>query len=256
MEKLEFIQKWKSHPLFNQVFNEEKLDYDSIRRKMEGLDFIKFNHEEYLYVLDLHQKNFFYYQQHSMFLGEQDKEHIKNQGYLYFIERMDSKDYRKILNVLTLFQRTHKSIPQNETILSYNVNVWISKNTCVPMTHKLKVIATDNTDKVWLVLISSSKSSNKIDNKISVSHTLKGTTEFYNATTLAPLNQNSADLTPREIEIIRLTTLGLTVNDIAAKLFISTNTIKYHKKNIFSKTHCRSSVELIQYAIQNHIIHI
>ena len=52
------------------------------------------------------------------------------------------------------------------------------------------------------------------------------------------------DLSAREQDIFRLMMTGKTYGEIAGALFITENTVKYHVRNIFQKTGCRSRAEL------------
>ncbi len=55
-------------------------------------------------------------------------------------------------------------------------------------------------------------------------------------------------LTPRECEILALIAAGDDNQKIAQKLFISTNTVKTHRKNICRKLETGKLIELVQYA--------
>ena len=60
-------------------------------------------------------------------------------------------------------------------------------------------------------------------------------------------------ITPREEEIIMLISKGESKSEILEKLFISSNTYKTHKKNIFRKLDINSVNELIKYYYDNYI---
>ena len=60
-------------------------------------------------------------------------------------------------------------------------------------------------------------------------------------------------ITPREEEIIMLISKGKSKSDILAQLFISSNTYKTHKKNIFRKLDINSLNELMKYYYDNYI---
>jgi len=68
------------------------------------------------------------------------------------------------------------------------------------------------------------------------------------------LDPEREDLTPREIEILKLVCEECTTVDIGEKLFISTRTVDTHRKNILRKTKCKTIVGLIKYAFEYHII--
>lgn len=56
------------------------------------------------------------------------------------------------------------------------------------------------------------------------------------------------ELTPREIEILKLIADGATNRDISERLFISIHTIKTHRKNICKKLETSRLIDLIKYA--------
>ena len=56
-------------------------------------------------------------------------------------------------------------------------------------------------------------------------------------------------LTDREREIIRLIALEKTNDEISAALFLSTDTVKTHRKNLMAKLNVRGTAGLVKYAI-------
>ena len=66
-----------------------------------------------------------------------------------------------------------------------------------------------------------------------------------------PLPQGEAPLTDREMEVLRLMCKHMTTKEIAQELFISENTVKYHKMNMLGKTGFSKAVDLAFYMISN-----
>lgn len=64
----------------------------------------------------------------------------------------------------------------------------------------------------------------------------------------------AANLTIRELEILKLIESEKNNKDIAAQLFISERTVETHRKNIYRKTNTNSIIGLIKYAYVNKII--
>ncbi|MDR7509989.1 MAG: response regulator transcription factor [Armatimonadota bacterium] len=56
------------------------------------------------------------------------------------------------------------------------------------------------------------------------------------------------ELTDKEMEVLRAVSLGASNREIAARLRISENTVKYHIKNILDKLHLRNRAEVVAYA--------
>lgn len=62
------------------------------------------------------------------------------------------------------------------------------------------------------------------------------------------------ELTPREIDILKLVCEELNSHEIADKLFISVHTAETHRRNLLSKTGCKNSVGLVKYAYDHDLI--
>jgi DNA-binding NarL/FixJ family response regulator len=63
------------------------------------------------------------------------------------------------------------------------------------------------------------------------------------------------ELTERELEVLKQLVSGTTSNkDLAAALFISENTVKYHLRNILEKLHVSSRAQVIAYAMQHRLV--
>jgi len=76
------------------------------------------------------------------------------------------------------------------------------------------------------------------------------------------LNNRNADpdataekqLTPRELEIIRHVADGLTNQEIAEKLFLSTVTVDTHRKNMLAKLNLKNTASLVRYAADHGLL--
>jgi DNA-binding NarL/FixJ family response regulator len=61
-------------------------------------------------------------------------------------------------------------------------------------------------------------------------------------------------LTEREIEIIILIALEFSGKEISEQLFITTNTVETHRKNILKKLKAKNTIGIVKYAMNNHLI--
>jgi DNA-binding NarL/FixJ family response regulator len=64
------------------------------------------------------------------------------------------------------------------------------------------------------------------------------------------------DLTPRELEVLKLIGSGLTNQQIAEELVISEKTVKNHINNVFSKLHIYDRSQAILYAIREGLVRV
>jgi LuxR family maltose regulon positive regulatory protein len=65
----------------------------------------------------------------------------------------------------------------------------------------------------------------------------------------APISR-TGDLTPREIEVVKLLASGYTYREIADRLFVSFETVKTHVKHIYKKFNVNTKVHAIKEARQ------
>jgi len=63
--------------------------------------------------------------------------------------------------------------------------------------------------------------------------------------------QKNTNLTQREIEILRLLSIGVTNEEIAEKTFITLNTVKTHLYNIYKKINVKNRLQAIFWADKN-----
>jgi two-component system, NarL family, response regulator NreC len=63
-----------------------------------------------------------------------------------------------------------------------------------------------------------------------------------------------AELTDRELDVLRLIALGHTNNEIAEQLFLSVRTIETHRAHIQQKLGVSTRAELVRYALDNDLI--
>lgn len=67
---------------------------------------------------------------------------------------------------------------------------------------------------------------------------------------------HSSSLTSREIEVLRLLADGMTTEQIAGELFVSSNTVRNHVNNIIRKLNVHSRLEAVSYAIRTGLIRV
>ncbi|MBN2486546.1 MAG: response regulator transcription factor [Bacteroidales bacterium] len=71
-----------------------------------------------------------------------------------------------------------------------------------------------------------------------------------------PKKENEIELTDRELEILKLICENFTNEQIAEKVNLSYDTVKWHRANIMSKTGCNNAVGLLLFALKSKLIEI
>ncbi len=67
--------------------------------------------------------------------------------------------------------------------------------------------------------------------------------------------RNATELTEREREVLELLVQGITSNkELAERLVVSENTVKYHLRNILDKLHVQNRAQVIAYALRHRLV--
>jgi DNA-binding NarL/FixJ family response regulator len=67
--------------------------------------------------------------------------------------------------------------------------------------------------------------------------------------------RSSTSLTEREREVLELLVQGITSNkELAERLVVSENTVKYHLRNILDKLHVQNRAQVIAYALRHRLV--
>lgn len=70
----------------------------------------------------------------------------------------------------------------------------------------------------------------------------------------SPAPTTTAQLTARELQVLRLVAKGLSNREIAEELFISENTVKNHIRNMLEKLQMKSRMEAAMYAVRSNLL--
>ena len=85
--------------------------------------------------------------------------------------------------------------------------------------------------------------------------TMQGESVYPRETPLIPVGYaGSNELTERELAVLRQLAQGCKYEEIATNLSVSTNTVKYHIKNLLTKTGYRSALQLVVDVVSKRLI--
>ncbi|EDP96141.1 LuxR C-terminal-related transcriptional regulator [Kordia algicida OT-1] len=210
-----------------------------------------------IYVIDYQAKGFEYVSDNPLFLCGHTADEVKEMGYAFYFKYVIKPDLDLLLTINTAGFEFYEKIPledrKNHTI-SYDYHLKNNEGKVILINQKLTPIFLTNEGKIWkaLCIISLSaeqKSGNikvykKGDNKV-FKYDLEG--GFWKT-------QEKIKLTSREKEILQYSTRGYTINEIAKTIFVSPDTVKFHRRKLFDKLEVANISEAIAYATNNKLI--
>ncbi|AOM79665.1 response regulator transcription factor [Pedobacter steynii] len=212
---------------------------------------------ESIYVIDYEKMAFEYVSENPLFLCGHSVEEVLNMGYEFYFKNVPEKD----LELLNLINEAgfdfFTKIPGNTKKLysiTYDFHLINKDGKPILINHKLTPLFLTNDEKMWKAMCMVSISHHKNAGNVYIHK--QGTDESWELDTEHNVWRKSEKpkLTKREIEILRLHAQGLTINQIAEKIFVSPDTVKYYRRQIFGRLGVSNIVEALSYAVNNKII--
>ena len=210
-----------------------------------------------IYVIDYQKKGFEYVSDNPLFLCGHTSEEVKDMGYAFYFKYVIESDVNLLLKINTIGFDFYEKIPVEERknyTISYDFCLKNQEGKKILINQKLTPVFLTDDGKIWkaLCIISLSAEQNsgnikvykKGDNKI-FKYDLEG--DFWKAT-------EKIKLTTREQEILQYSTRGYTINEIAEEIFVSPDTVKFHRRKLFDKLEVANISEAISYATNNRLL--
>lgn len=210
-----------------------------------------------IYVIDYEQETFEYVSNNPLFLCGHSPEYVTQQGYQFYFDNVIEEDLQLLLKINEVGFEFYAQLPMEERNLytiSYDFHLKSKTGYPLLINQKLTPIFITESGKIWKALCIVSLSNNVTSGNIKIFHSEKSTMWQYDMEANLWREKERQKLTEREIEVLHISAQGLKVSEIAEKLHISSDTVKFHKKKLFEKIGVSSISEAILYATNNKLI--
>ena len=210
-----------------------------------------------VYVIDYSHMKFEYVSPNPLFLCGYSVEEVMGLGYDFYFKNVPEADLKLLDTINTVgFDFFEKQAAQDKKLYSitYDFHLRHKNGKSVLINHKLTPLFLTAEGKMWKAICLVSISHNQQSGNVSIHK--EGFADFWNLDLANKIWQKSLkpQLTERELEVLRLYAQGLTINQIADKIFVSPDTVKYYRRKIFENFNVSNTVEALSYAVNNKII--
>lgn len=212
---------------------------------------------ESVYVIDYEKMAFEYVSENPLFLCGYLPSEVLDLGYEFYFKNVPEKD----LTLLSLINEAgfdfFDKLPDEEKkhySITYDFHLINREGKPTLINHKLTPLFLTGEGKMWKAMCIVSISQHQQAGNICIYK--QGTHDLWALNIENKIWQKSEKpkLSKREIEILQLHAQGLTINQIAEKIFVAPDTVKYYRRRIFERLEVTNMVEALSRAVNSKMI--
>ena len=230
---------------------------DQIANYLEAVKAFARTTNKSIYVIDYQKKGFEYVSDNPLFLCGHSAEEVKEMGYSFYLKYVIEPDLNLLLKINEVGFSFYEKIPlkeRKEYTISYDFHIKNQQGKTILINQKLTALFLSDSGKIWKAVCIVSLSAERSAGNVKIYR--KGTNEIYTYDLEGDFWKvgEKIKLSGREKEILQLSTRGYTINEIAEVIFLSAETIKFHRRKLFDKLGVSNIAEAIGYATNNKLI--
>ena len=209
-----------------------------------------------IYVIDYMKQGFEYVSDNPLFLCGNTAQQVQEMGYNYYFNYVPEQDLELLLKINTIGFAFYEKIPLEERAyysISYDFHIRNQEGKTILINQKLTPVFFNTEGKIWKALCVVSLSSERTAGNIRIHKSGENKIHRYDIPENVWMTEQKMKLSDRETEILQLSVRGYTINEIADVLFVSSDTVKFHRRKLFEKMSVTSMTEAIAYAVNNNL---
>lgn len=212
---------------------------------------------ESVYVINYENMSFEYVSENPLFLCGHSSEEVLEMGYDFYFQNVP-EDELKLLEQINeagfdFFEKLPAETKKDYSI-TYDFHLINKNGKNILINHKLTPLFLTSDHKMWKAMCIVSLAHRSQAGNVFIKR--QGSDEQWELEPEKGIWRKSIKptLSERELEVLRLHAQGLTINQIAEKIFVSPDTVKYYRRRIFERLSVGTIVEALAVAVNSKII--
>jgi len=235
----------------NAVSGISEEEYQKVNLFIDTLEAVSRITNNSFYIIDYFKKNFLYVSDNPLFLCGHTAEEVKSLGYMFYLNHVSEEEQVMLIEINRAGFEFFNKIPVEDRLqytISYNFHLKNKNKKQTLINHKLTPIRITVDGRIWLAVCIVSLSSRDTVGRIEMRK--KG--EFlhweYSKTKRCWKEEKGISINDKEKEILSLSIQGYTISEIADKVCLSLDSIKFYRRKLFEKINVRNITEAIAFA--------
>lgn len=210
-----------------------------------------------IYVIDYMKQGFEFVSENPLFLCGNTAEEVLKMGYVFYFNHVPKLDLDLLMKINLVGFDFYEKIALEERILytiSYDFHLKNKEGKSILINQKLTPIFLTDNGKIWKAICIISLSSERKSGNIKIFKNGENKVYSYNLIHDCWESSEKVSLSRREKEILQFSTRGFTINEIADTIFVTPDTVKFHRRKLFEKLEVTNISEAIVFATNNKLI--
>ncbi|MGG5506812.1 MULTISPECIES: response regulator transcription factor [unclassified Myroides] len=210
-----------------------------------------------IYIIDHQKKVFDYVSDNPLFLCGYSAQEVQKMGFDFYTQCIPDSDQNTLIKIMKAGFNFLQAIPIEERIQYTLACDFHLKHRRIPVFlihHELTPLCLTKTGELWksICIVSLSTAHHIANSKIFKRNSASTWTYNLKHNTWKP--EIKPKLSLRELEILQYSIRGYQIQEIASCLYLTCDTIKFHRKKILEKLQVHTIAEAIRFAIVNKLL--
>lgn len=240
----------------NSVYNISDEEYERVELLINAAKAFARATHQCVYIIDYFRKGFLYVSDNVEMLCGEPVEKVREFGYDLYLKHVPEEELQMLLEINREGFNMANAIEPEEKVhytISYDFHLINGKKKQL-INHTLTPMMMTRDGRIWLALCTIAPSTKNKPGNVVLKKDGENWCYTYSLETHQWGREEAVTLTETERDILRLSSQGYTMDEIATMLCKSIDTIKTYKKRLFAKLEVRSIAEALSYATNYKLI--
>jgi len=227
---------------------------ESVRKTLKGVAKTTYGN---VFMIDFVRNKFDFIPKIPTYISILDIDHIEKLG-LGFIKEIlieeDQKIFRTVEETMFTFYSNLPTDQRLEYTISFDGHVLNQDNKLVLINYKITPVQLTDNGSIWRAVCNLSLSLNKFAGNIQISSSQSEDVWLYDLMHGKWNQTYKIKLTFKELDVFRFYLQGFTIQEIAKKIHLSVDTVKWHRRKLFEKLNVNNINEALAYVVTNNLL--